>query len=224
MHMSHSSGPGDGSTPPSAEEQRAIQLRYNPPENEIPGVIAFSALLGRSDDAVVALVGARAYSAGIEFEIAVRLRRYDDTNPSALNDAMYGGRRTGSTDKALLLGAEYPDGRRASSLSGPSFSGFDLPTVEPTLSPGRGGGSATSQQMTFWLHPLPPPGDVILISAWPALEVPERQTVIAGDLIAAGFAAIVELWPWEPPVENAPVPPPRRPDLAPGSWFGPDPD
>jgi hypothetical protein len=222
MHMSHSSGPDDDSNLPSAEEQRAVQLRYNPPENEIPGPIAFAAVLGRSDDVAVAITGVRAYSTGIEFEIVARLRRYDENDPNVLHDAIYGGRRSGSTDKALLLGAEYPDGRRASSLGAPAFPGFDLPTVEPTLSPAGGGGSSTSHQWTFWLHPLPPPGDLILVSAWPALDIPERQTVIAADLIAAGFASVVELWPWQPPVDDEPLPPPGRPDIAPGSWFATD--
>ena len=73
--------------------------------------------------------------------------------------------------------------------------------------------------MRYWLTPLPPPGDLVVVCAWPARGLVETQTVIAADLIAAGADRIVELWPWEPPADHEPPPPSRGPDLPAGSWF-----
>jgi hypothetical protein len=71
---------------------------------------------------------------------------------------------------------------------------------------------------------LPPPGDLILVAAWPALGIAETQVVIAADLIAAGVAGIVELWLWEPPADDEEQTPPPRPEIAPGSWFADRPE
>jgi hypothetical protein len=63
------------------------------------------------------------------------------------------------------------------------------------------------------------PGDSIVVAAPPALGIAETQTVIGPDLIAAGVAGVVELWPRELPAEHQPPPPPPRPQVEPGSWF-----
>jgi hypothetical protein len=221
--MSHSARSSDGS--PSPEEQRAIDLRYSPPENEMPGAIAFSAVLANLGGVAIAITGARAYSAGISLDIAIRVRRRVEVeNRNVLHDVLFAGRRYGNTADALLLGVEYPDGRRASILDEPWIPGSSERTDQPVLAPGGGGGSSTSQELTFWLSPLPPPGDLILVAAWPALGIAETQVVIAADLIAAGVAGIVELWLWEPPADDDEQMPPPRPILAPGSWFADQPE
>lgn len=59
---------------PTPEQIANWTRRTNPPENEVPGAVPWSALLGRSTNVAVALVGARAYSTGIRLEVAVRAR------------------------------------------------------------------------------------------------------------------------------------------------------
>ena len=194
MNYSSSFSAGPELTP---EQVHAIQRKHNPPENEVPGAVPFAAVLGRNADAAVAIIGVQAYSTGVSFNLAVRLRRGDRDNPGALHHAVFGGRfGSGSTDDALLLGVGYPDGRAASTIGdmGPAADEQD----RPVLTPGGGGGGSTSYDIRFWLNPLPGPGDLTIVCAWPARGIAETQTVIGGDLIAAGVAAITELWPWQP--------------------------
>jgi len=43
-------------------------------ENEVPRVLPLAAVLGRTDDAVVAFIGVASYSTGLSLETVVRLR------------------------------------------------------------------------------------------------------------------------------------------------------
>ncbi len=61
-----------------AEQMRAMQQRHSPPDNEVPGIVAFQAVLGRTPDLVIALVSIAVYSSGLSFELPIRLRRDDD--------------------------------------------------------------------------------------------------------------------------------------------------
>jgi hypothetical protein len=61
-----------------------------------------------------------------------------------------------------------------------------------------GGGSPTRKTWDFRLEPAPPPGPLLLVCAWPQLDVEESFAEIDGSLIsdAAGTARV--LWPDEP--------------------------
>jgi hypothetical protein len=201
------------------EQIHAIQRKHNPPDNEVPGAVPFAAVLGRNGDVAVAIAGVQAYSSGLSFNLAVRLRREDRDNPRALPDAVFGSRfGSGRTDDALLLGVAYPDGRTASTIGG-GWPAADEADDRPVLTPGSGGGGSTSYDIRFWLNPLPSPGDLTIVCAWPTRGIAETRTVIEGDLIAAGIAAITELWPWEPDAAADEPGPPPRPAVPPGSWF-----
>ncbi len=58
--MHFASGGGSGRDEPSEERVWAFTRRMNPPENEIPAAVATSALLARTGDAAIALIGAQA--------------------------------------------------------------------------------------------------------------------------------------------------------------------
>jgi hypothetical protein len=53
----------------------AFARRMNPPANEIPMSVAISALLARTQDVAIALVGAQAYTFGLRFDLVIRLRQ-----------------------------------------------------------------------------------------------------------------------------------------------------
>jgi hypothetical protein len=213
--MSRAHLSGDGSSP-SPEQLRAFQRRMGPPENELPGAIAFRAVVGRTDDFVIAIVGADGYSTGISFSIAIRLRRDDR---SELADGLFGHRRRGGSGDELLIGVAYPDGRTASTVSSARFPDPLMDLDQPTLSQGGGGGGGRSFNTDYWLSPLPPPGDLTIVVAWPAHGIDETHTPIPAELIADGLAHNIELWPWEPPADHDDPPMPEPPVLPKGGWF-----
>ena len=112
MQFSSAEG-GRGHPEPSPEQVQAWHRKIDPPDNELPGAIPFHAVLAKTDGLAVALAGADAYSTGISIEIAIRLRRADQS-PYGFHADPYDPGGTG-----LLVGVAYPDGRTASNVSNP---------------------------------------------------------------------------------------------------------
>lgn len=208
-------------SPPSPEQLHALQRRMGPPDNELPGTIAFHAVLGRTDELALALVGADAYSTGLLISIAVRLRHSDPFGDDLAHE-LYGHHRRGASGGELLLGVAYADGRTASNVSARQyrdpFGELDQPE-QPTLVQRGGGGGGREFGINLWLTPLAPSGDLTMVVAWPSRAIPETHTTIAAELIAAGVARSVELWPWEPPTHGDEPAELEPPELPAGGWF-----
>jgi hypothetical protein len=174
---------GSGRDEPSEERMLAFARRINPPENEIPAAVATSALLARTDDVAIALIGAHAYTFGLRFDLVIRLRhepRGAMAHKACVLLSAYSGRE--ASDERLLLGVEYADGRTATNFQSPGFRGVPVDDVpdEPSLSPMGGGGGGCSFDQSFWLMPLPPAGPLVVVCAWSAFDIPESRTVLDG--------------------------------------------
>lgn len=184
--------------------------------------------IGRTDEVAVGVTQLEAFSTGFRFTLAVRLRR---ARPEFVHGGLlmsigsyaHPGMEVFLEDR-LLVGLEYSDGRRASSLDGPGWEG---PGSEPdhsqvVLVQGSGGGDDRSADQTFWVAPLPPEGPVVFVLAWPSLGIAESRTAFDGAAIRAAAARSQVLWPAQPPgdVAEPPPPPPPPPPSRPSSgWF-----
>jgi hypothetical protein len=219
MHFLQSSS-AEG-TPPTPEQLHALHRRMGPPDNEVPGAISFHAVIGRTNELALALVNAEAYSTGLALSIAVRLR-HNDASDDGLADALFGHRRHGASTDHLLVGVSYPDGRTATNVSAPRYPDLlrELGNSErPILVERGGGGGGREFGIGFWITPLPPPGDLTLVIAWPSRGIAETHTTIPAELIALGVARSVELWPWEPPDSRQEPVALEPPELPEGGWF-----
>lgn len=205
---------GDG---PDREQLERSRRRFSRPENEVPRVLPVSAVLGRTDDAVVALVGVAAYTTGLSLDAVVRLRvRPPGMRGGALHE-LTGGWGAYGAERAtgLLLGLEYADGRTASTLGGPrQWPPGELGDDEPTILQQGGGGSELSVDESWWLSPLPPDGPLAVVCAFEAVGIAETRTELSAAWTSEGSAAQV-LWPWQP--EDASPPP--EPDPPTSGWF-----
>ncbi|MFS8478981.1 MAG: hypothetical protein FWJ93_08520 [Micromonosporaceae bacterium] len=194
----------------------------SPPENEFPAGVGFTVLLGRSDDAAVGITQIEAFSTGFRFTLAVRLRQ-------ARRELVGGGLFTLigphappgiqiPLEERLLLGLEYANGHRTSTLDdwrvlgpGAATSGQQL-----ILASHGGGGSERSVDQTYWVSPLPPEGQVTFVLSWPAFGMPESRAVVDGAAIRAAAERSQVLWPPQSdPEPSAPLPP-ARPS---SGWF-----
>jgi hypothetical protein len=198
----------------------AFARRMNPPENEIPVAVPISTLLARTDDIAIALIDAQAYTSGLRFNLAIRLRHEPRGSMRHKTYEMLNAYAGGEeADEQFLLGVEYPDGRTVTNFGRPGFPGIPTDDVpdKPSLSPTGGGGGGRSYDQSYWLTPLPPAGPLVVVCAWSAFDIPESRTVMDGAAIAEAGSRAVVLWPWSPP-EEEPFGPstPRVPD---GGWF-----
>lgn len=176
-----------------------------PPANELPGCVANGPVLLRTADAALSLSMLRTYSTGLEIELELRLR------PSA--PGLPDERDLWDTVAQLRLGVEIADGTRVvrDAQADPARAGIGLASV-------AGSGAGNAYRLSFWLSQVPPPGDLLLVTAHPLFGPVEGQHLVPAAALAAASDRIVELWPWEPerdePVRRQPEPPPL-----PGGWF-----
>lgn len=205
MHVS-----GESHEPPTPEQLADWQSRNGPPDHEAGVALAWSGVLGRGPDLAVALTGAAVFSTGVRLDVAVRART--SRGGGELFHAVAGG--AAGADR-LLLGVELADGRVATT-GGRGWPPPEFAPGTPSLTQGGGSGGDRSVDLTLFLHPLPPPGPLALVCAWPGRGVPETRTEFTGA--AEAVSGVVQLWPPQPPEDHVPVPP-EPPDVPDGGWF-----
>jgi hypothetical protein len=163
------------------------------PDNELPGSAGISLLLGSSEDLAVGVTTVEAYSTGFSFNLAVRLR---DERGGGFGPGVYeliAGHRhpygdPPTAEQRLLLGLEYADGRTGTNLNrepfpaDPRASGL-TGDDEVVLAPSGGGGGGRTFDQGYWVAPLPPPGPLAFVCAWPALGIAETHTTVDAALI-----------------------------------------
>jgi hypothetical protein len=168
--------------PPSAEQLVQWRERMSPPEHEFPATVGLTVLLGRTDDAAVGLTNVEAFSTGFRFTLGVRVRQPRPQFARGglhilISSHVHPGIDVPLEDR-LLLGIEYPDGRRASTLTdmrvhgpGAMTDGEQLALVQQ-----GGGGGERSVDQSYWVAPLPSQGPVTVVLAWRPQQV--RQGVL----------------------------------------------
>jgi hypothetical protein len=220
MRISH--GHGSVGEPPTPEQVEQWHRQVSPPENELPAGVGLTVLLGRTDDAAVGITQMEAFSTGFRFTLAVRLRRArPELGPSGLFALINTHPHRGieiPLPKRLLLGIEYSNGHRASTLRdmltmGP---GAEVAGQELMLVQQGGGGAELSVDQRYWVSPLPPDGPMTFVLAWPGFGLPEARTVVDSAAIRAAAERSQVLWPPQPVGEHPEAPPVPRPS---SGWF-----
>ncbi len=187
--------------------------RMSAPENEMPVALPLNRLLLRTDDLAVFLLGLQVYTAGLSFELVVRVR------PAAadrlrLAEVVLFRPYPHDRDRArFLVGVEFADGRRADNLR------MEEPGAEVVFTAADGSAGPHGADQTFWLNPLPPDGPLHVVVRCDAIGIPETSAELDGTAIRRAAADVVTLWPWEPPHLDEPPASPPPPDLPADSWF-----
>jgi hypothetical protein len=221
MRISHGHGSAD-EPPPTPEQVEQWHRRTFPPENELPAGVGLTVVLGRTEDAAVGITQLEAFSTGFQFTLAVRLRRArPELGSSGLWMLISPPRHRGidtPLSNRLLLGIEYSNGQRASTLQdmrmmgpGAEVAGQELMLVEQ-----GGGGADLSVDQRYWVAPLPPDGPMTFVLAWPGLGMPESRTVVDSVAIRAAAERSQVLWPVQPAGQDPEPPPVPRPS---SGWF-----
>jgi hypothetical protein len=213
--------------PPTTEQFEQWHRRMSPPENEFPAGVGVTVLLGRTDNVGVGITQVEAFSTGFRFTLAVRVRQLRPQLARGglfmlIGSHMHPGIEVLLEDR-LLLGIEYPDGRRASTLNdmrsqGP---GTVMDTEQLLLVQHGGGGGELTVDQTYWVTPLPPEGPVTVVLTWQSFGIAESRTNLDGTLIREAASQSQTLWPPQSAEEPPDPPPTPRPSTG---WFAEPPN
>jgi hypothetical protein len=170
---------------------------WDPPEAEFPAAVPSGPLLlGRTEQAAVAITGISAYSAGFEIFVTARFRA-GTGGASGPGDGGPGGPEPAIRRRSFRLGLQFADGTKVIGQHGGSGPPGEAEPAGPILRTYLGGGSPRSSFWRWWAWPLPPAGPVEFVCVWPALEIPETRAGLDAQLILDAAARSVRLWPEE---------------------------
>jgi len=173
----------------------------------LAGVLAVEQIIGRSDQAAVAVRRISVLPASFEIEVVAWLRRPPPRRPRrrfpheillSLDRPWVSRPEDGSLPPDLVrFGIQFPDGGRATNVDA-GWPRLDVDPPEHGLRT-QGGSSSTgeaSQRFSAW--PVPASGDVVLVCEWPAHGIAESRLTIDGDALRAAAARAQPVWPDEP--------------------------
>lgn len=151
-----------------------------PPNDWMPATVALDVVLARTDEIVVWVADALVFPSGLSFGLTAQRQR----GQTGRELALYGP----SAAEDLRFGVALADGRRVIAATGgwPRRAHPDRPILRPR----SGGGGGLRQRADLWLWPLPPPGRLDFVLAWPSEGIAEtRASVDAGPIVAAAARA-----------------------------------
>ena len=185
--------------PPPPPEPEYRPPPWSKPESVLAGVVDRELLLAHTDDTAVAVVGLLAYPNGFQFTVAAVLREEDRRRPL---DPMahrwgYEPGEEAPPPTVLRVGVRFADGTTLTNL-GRRWPPFPVGGGEPPgplLVPQGGGGGGRRYDQDYWVWPLPPPGPLTFVCAWPARDVPESRAELDAALVLTAAGRAVYLWP-----------------------------
>jgi hypothetical protein len=168
----------------------------------LPGVAPVSLVLARTEATVVGVTDVRGYPNGFVFLLRLRWGLVADPaeevpwpfphwgSPDPLDGDLF-------PDELLRFGVQFADGRKVTNMDRYPFVPEDLPPDQPVLIEagvgGEGGrlGRGASWDLELAVQPLPPPGPLAFVCAWPGRGIPESRVEIDAGLILDAAAAAV---------------------------------
>ncbi|MPQ96758.1 hypothetical protein GB931_02240 [Modestobacter sp. I12A-02628] len=191
----------------SARDPRAVrlQVRTNPPPNEIPGVLPLAAPLGRSDSVAAVLLQVLAHRGGLLFRVTLRGRAHGvDGHLPFLPDTTPGPELRGSLPTTPSVQVLLPDGRTSLFLDRSSALQL-IPQADdqPVLFEEPHGGSSARLDLDYWLTPNPRSALTFRFS-WARQGLPETTVQLDAETVQRVTAEAQELWPWDVTVHDRP--------------------
>jgi hypothetical protein len=152
--------------------------------------VVLDVALVKTERAAVWVSDALVYLSGLSFCLNVQWRGPEPPRREPLFAGIH--------DAQCHFGVELSDGRRIESAQR-SWRPIEIRPDHPVLRPRGGGSGGLHHRADLWLWPLPPPGPLTFVFAWPAEGVREvTATVDTAPIIAASARAYV-LWPDDRP-------------------------
>jgi hypothetical protein len=164
---------------------------WDPPEAEFPSIVFIdTTILGRTDQAAVAITGLAAVRTGFEVQLTAHFRR--DTGAEAGPEAGPGPKEA---RHSLRFGLQLADGTKVIGQDFRRPRGHDSEPEGPLLQAFAGGVTPFSFLSRWWAWPLPPKGSLDFVTEWPAYGLPESRVTLDAGLILDAAEHSIQLWP-----------------------------
>jgi hypothetical protein len=163
------------------------------PDGQLQMPLTTRLLLARTDEAAIAVVGLWAFTAGFEFQVSVQLRAaVPGTSAASFLSALDGAPLE---DEFLRLGIQFSTGEKAANTELRATRDTGGEPVGPTMKNRVAGAGARRRDWTYWVSPLPPPGPLAFVCAWPAFGIAESRAELDAALILDAARDCIDLWP-----------------------------
>lgn len=154
------------------------------PRATLPGVVALELILARTDKVAVCVTRLAAYPTGFQFDV-LTMTADDQRELDPLLFHHHHRRPRGATDEIppdmLRLGIQFSDGSKATNTGGVHHD--RNPPAGPIMQGGGGGGGGGRWRQEQWVWPLPPPGAVVFVCEWPAMDIPLTRSELDAQTI-----------------------------------------
>jgi hypothetical protein len=189
--------------PPPDSPEPAFERKpwWTVPTNELGVSTGLRLVLARTEDAVVALLDAVAFTEGVAFTLSVLRRRPFEIDPfhhRSTSSCRVGRPVRSSRPSSLRFGVQFADGRKATTTGGRAVPAEGDPPRGPLLFPSDGGGGGDRWDQSFWLWPLPPPGPVSFVVEWPSEGIEVTRHEVDAEPILEASKSSTRLWPESP--------------------------
>jgi hypothetical protein len=154
--------------------------------------VGVRAILVRTDEIVIAVVGVSAFPTGVKFNV-LGMRRPASPPPNWRPFDDPWSSRHG--EDGFQLRAEFADGR-ASAYREYAPEPGTVPS-SPVILPSSGSSEFDRWNFSYWLWPLPPEGDLTFVCEWQAMGIPESRASIDATLIRKCAQEAIDVWPAE---------------------------
>lgn len=178
---------------PAPEDAWEPPVWWGPPRGVLPGLSTQRAVVFRTAEVLLAADGFSAYPNGILFSLAL----WERDGESDKLDFPWEPHSTPSgvlSGEFLRFGIEFGDGTKWTNLN------WSLPDEEseptgPVVFDQGGKGGGASWESTYWVWPLPPPGDLTLVAEWPIHGIEETRVILDADELRERAAESEVIWP-----------------------------
>jgi hypothetical protein len=152
-------------------------------------------VIASSSTTFIVLVEVRAYTTGVEMELALH-GRADRATSFLPTDQMLADRLRVPVAPTPGISLTAADGMTSVVLQGRElFDQLDDFADRPTLFVHGGGGNGDHMTTRLWLYPFPAT-TLELSVAWPAQDIAPATTTLTINDLQRARDQIIELWPW----------------------------
>jgi hypothetical protein len=186
----------DVPVPPPPDREGSVERPEwaGPPRGVLPAHTPQRAVIFRTDDVFLAVDRLLVYPAGLEFTLVLLMR---DSNYE-LQDIpweLHRRPRAGELpDDFIRFGLVLADGSKWTNLDWREPWG-EAEVTGPIVSGRGGGGGGDAWEMSYWLWPLPPEGEITFVASWPVHGIPESTATIDSTELRERATEAENIWP-----------------------------